>query len=49
MENDEYDVVIIGTGIVESICSGLLSMKGLKVLNIDKNGYYGDESASLNI
>ena len=39
----------IGTGITESILSGLLSMEGNKILNIDKNPYYGDSGASLNL
>ena len=49
MENEDYDVIICGTGITESVLSGLLSMEGKKVLHIDKNDYYGDEGASLNI
>jgi len=49
MDNENYDVVICGTGITESILSGLLSMEGYKVLHIDKNEYYGDDSASLNL
>lgn len=49
MDGTEYDVVICGTGFTESILSGLLSLKGMKVLHIDRNGYYGDEAASLNI
>ncbi len=46
---DTYDVVVLGTGIKECILSGLLSQSKLKVLNIDKNSYYGGESASLNL
>jgi Rab GDP dissociation inhibitor len=49
MENEKYDVVICGTGFTESILSGLLSIEGKKVLHIDKNKYYGDEGASLNL
>ena len=49
MENDKYDVIICGTGFTESILSGLLSMDGKKVLHIDRNKYYGDEGASLNL
>lgn len=33
----------------ECIISGLLSVKGLKVLHMDRNDYYGGESASLNL
>jgi len=44
---DTYDVVILGTGLTECILSGLLSTSGKKVLHMDKNPYYGGESASL--
>ena len=49
MDGSEYDVIIMGTGITESILSGLMSLEGRKVLHIDRNGYYGDSGASLNI
>lgn len=49
MDGSEYDIVVIGTGITESILSGLLSMEGNKVLNLDKNGFYGGSTASLNL
>ncbi|GFE52775.1 Rab GDP dissociation inhibitor [Babesia ovis] len=44
-----YDVCVCGTGLKESILSGLLSQSGKKVLVMDKNGYYGGEAASLNL
>jgi len=47
--NEEYDVIVMGTGLKECILSGLLSVKGKKVLHIDRNGFYGGECASLNI
>lgn len=47
--NDEYDVIVCGTGITESILSGLLAMEKMKVLHIDRNPYYGDSGASLNL
>jgi Rab GDP dissociation inhibitor len=47
--NEEYDVVVCGTGLSECILSGLLSQEGKKVLHIDRNPYYGDEGASLNL
>lgn len=49
MDGTEYDIVVMGTGITESILSGLLSVENNKILNIDKNPYYGDSGASLNI
>uniref|UniRef100_A0AC35U633 Rab GDP dissociation inhibitor n=1 Tax=Rhabditophanes sp. KR3021 TaxID=114890 RepID=A0AC35U633_9BILA len=45
--NDEYDAIVLGTGLKECILSGLLSVSGKKVLHIDRNNYYGGESASL--
>eukprot|EP00056_Hartaetosiga_gracilis_P019931 m.16676 g.16676 ORF g.16676 m.16676 type:complete len:447 (+) comp8037_c0_seq1:285-1625(+) len=45
--DEEYDVVVLGTGLKECILSGLMSVAGKKVLHIDRNGYYGGESASL--
>ncbi|CAN4111965.1 unnamed protein product [Withania somnifera] len=46
---EEYDVIVLGTGLKECILSGLLSVDGLKVLHMDKNDYYGGESSSLNL
>jgi Rab GDP dissociation inhibitor len=45
----EVDVIVLGTGLKECILSGLLSMSGKKVFHIDRNAYYGGESASLNL
>ncbi|PWA41646.1 rab GDP dissociation inhibitor alpha [Artemisia annua] len=45
--DEEYDVIVLGTGLKECILSGLLSVDGLKVLHMDKNDYYGGESSSL--
>uniref|UniRef100_A0A7S3Z254 Rab GDP dissociation inhibitor n=1 Tax=Lotharella globosa TaxID=91324 RepID=A0A7S3Z254_9EUKA len=45
----EYDFIVLGTGLKECILSGLLSTNGFSVLHMDKNGYYGGESASLNL
>ncbi|CAN1862062.1 Guanosine nucleotide diphosphate dissociation inhibitor 2 [Linum perenne] len=47
--DEEYDVIVLGTGLKECILSGLLSVDGLKVLHMDRNDYYGGESASLNL
>jgi Rab GDP dissociation inhibitor len=46
---DSYDVIVLGTGLKECIMSGLMSVSKLKVLHIDRNSYYGGESASLNL
>jgi len=45
--DEEYDCVVLGTGLKECILSGLLSVLGKKVLHMDRNKYYGGESASL--
>lgn len=47
--DEQYDVIVLGTGLTECILSGLLSVEGKKVLHIDRNDYYGGESASLNL
>ncbi|KAF7185865.1 Rab GDP-dissociation inhibitor [Pseudocercospora fuligena] len=45
----EYDVVVLGTGLTECILSGVLSVKGQKVLHMDRNDHYGGEAASINL
>jgi Rab GDP dissociation inhibitor len=47
--DEEYDAIVLGTGLTECILSGLLSVDGKKVLHMDRNDYYGAESASLNL
>jgi len=47
--DEEYDCVILGTGLKECILSGVLSVEKNKVLHMDRNGYYGGDSASLNL
>lgn len=49
MDGTHYDLIVIGTGITESILSGLLSMEGKKTLNLDRNNFYGDSGASINL
>mmetsp|Transcript_22056 Transcript_22056/g.41052 ORF Transcript_22056/g.41052 Transcript_22056/m.41052 type:complete len:845 (-) Transcript_22056:225-2759(-) len=38
-----YDVVLSGTGLVQSILSAALSKRGKKVLHLDKNDFYGGD------
>jgi len=45
--DEEYDCIVLGTGLKECIISGMLSVSGKKVLHIDRNKYYGGESASI--
>jgi len=37
----------LGTGLKECILSGMLSVSGKKVLHVDRNKYYGGDSASI--
>lgn len=43
----ENHVVLIPSLSQECILSGLMSLNGKKVLHIDRNSYYGGESASI--
>jgi Rab GDP dissociation inhibitor len=49
LADGEYDAIILGTGLKECIISGILSVDGKKVLHMDRNDYYGAESASVNL
>lgn len=46
---EQWDAVVLGTGLKECLLSGLLSVAGKKVLHLDRNDYYGGDSASLDI
>lgn len=47
--DEEYDCIVLGTGLKECVLSGMLSVDGLKVLHMDRNSYYGGDCASLNL
>ncbi|KDR83521.1 hypothetical protein GALMADRAFT_110089 [Galerina marginata CBS 339.88] len=49
MEESQFDVVVFGTGLVESITAAALSKAGYKVAHIDSNPYYGGDEASLSV
>jgi len=49
LADGEYDAIILGTGLTECIISGLMSVQGKRVLVVDRNNYYGAESASLSL
>jgi Rab GDP dissociation inhibitor len=49
LADGEYDAIILGTGLTECIISGLLSVQGKRVLHLDRNNYYGAETASLSL
>lgn len=45
---DQFDVVIIGTGLAESILSAACSRIGKTVLHLDNNSFYGESWSSFN-
>ena len=49
LADGEYDAIILGTGLTECIISGLLSTQGKRVLHLDRNNYYGADTASLGL
>ncbi|CAA7259504.1 unnamed protein product [Cyclocybe aegerita] len=49
MEESQFDAVIFGTGLVESMTAAALSKAGYKVAHIDVNPYYGGDEASLSL
>jgi hypothetical protein len=49
LADGEYDAIIMGTGLTECTISGLLSVNGKRVLHLDRNGYYGADTASLSL
>jgi RAB protein geranylgeranyltransferase component A len=48
-EYDVYDLVIEGTGLIESILAAAAARAGKKVIHIDKNPFYGSHWAALSI
>ncbi|KAI0029684.1 GDP dissociation inhibitor-domain-containing protein, partial [Vararia minispora EC-137] len=42
-----FDVIVLGTGIVESVAAAALAKAGFKIAHLDINGYYGGDQASL--
>ncbi|KAH9887595.1 FAD/NAD-P-binding domain-containing protein [Cubamyces lactineus] len=45
----DFDVVVLGTGLAESIAAAALSKAGFKVAHVDNNQYYGGDEASLTL
>ncbi|OJT07504.1 Rab proteins geranylgeranyltransferase component A [Trametes pubescens] len=45
----DFDVVVLGTGLSESIAAAALSKAGFKVAHVDNNQYYGGDEASLTL
>lgn len=48
-DDNHFDVLVIGTGVTESVLSAALSRAGKRVLHIDTNAYYGAEWTSLTL
>ncbi|KAK0223452.1 GDP dissociation inhibitor [Armillaria fumosa] len=44
-----FDIIILGTGLVESITAAALSKAGFKVAHVDNNPFYGADEASLSL
>jgi len=49
LADGDYDAIVLGTGLKECVLSGLLAVRGMRVLVLDSNDYYGGECASLNL
>eukprot|EP01060_Flectonema_neradi_P034316 TRINITY_DN5985_c0_g1_i1.p1 TRINITY_DN5985_c0_g1~~TRINITY_DN5985_c0_g1_i1.p1 ORF type:complete len:588 (+),score=120.09 TRINITY_DN5985_c0_g1_i1:253-2016(+) len=47
IDEKDFDVVVDGSGLIESILAGSLARSGMRVLHIDENEYYGGEYATL--
>lgn len=47
--DSNYDVVVCGTGIIESLIACLLAKKGLNICVLDRNPYYGASNKSYNL
>lgn len=45
---EQFDIVIIGTGLTESIISAACSRIGKTVLHLDRNSFYGESWSSFN-
>lgn len=45
----DYDAVVVGTGMSESIVAAALSRIGKSVLHLDRNDFYGENWASFNL
>lgn len=43
---NEFDVIVLGTGLTESIVAAACARAGKSVLHVDKNDYYGTDWAS---
>lgn len=49
VEDNNYDILIEGTGLAQSILAAAISRLSKKVIHIDKNTFYGSSFAALSI
>ncbi|EFA85547.1 Rab escort protein [Heterostelium album PN500] len=49
LDKDNYDVIVVGTGFVESLVAGALARVGKSVLHLDQNCYYGVNCSSFTL
>ncbi|EPQ59734.1 FAD/NAD P-binding domain-containing protein [Gloeophyllum trabeum ATCC 11539] len=49
MSETHFEVIVLGTGLTESITAAALSKAGFKVAHLDENPYYGGDEASLTL
>ncbi|CAK9000883.1 Rab proteins geranylgeranyltransferase component A (Rab escort protein homolog) (REP) [Durusdinium trenchii] len=49
LTKETFDVVLVGTGVVESIVSAAAALVGRKVLHLDEHEYYGGDEATLTL
>mmetsp|Transcript_26686 Transcript_26686/g.87507 ORF Transcript_26686/g.87507 Transcript_26686/m.87507 type:complete len:590 (+) Transcript_26686:68-1837(+) len=49
VEPEEFDVVVVGTGLVESLVAGAAAKLGKRVLHVDSEAAYGAEWAALGL
>lgn len=45
LDNEQFDVVVLGTGLIESIIANELASSGQQVLHVDRNPFYGGNDA----
>ncbi|KAJ4335820.1 Rab proteins geranylgeranyltransferase component A [Ascochyta clinopodiicola] len=49
LDNTSWDVLIVGTGLQQSLLALALSRSGKKILHIDENDYYGGAEAAFSL
>jgi Rab proteins geranylgeranyltransferase component A len=47
IEPDSFDVLVVGTGLIQSIVAASVAVSGKTVLQVDPNDYYGESWATL--